>query len=402
MENVQAISGYDVGSARLRLHQMLSGEIHGSPLIDIGATSLTGIRAGGLRGFRKDQALGNPIFATLALDPAECLGLGSDFIRTGLLFDQPEIKGGQYLDGLGVHWLWRDAAFSPDRHPLETAELVDVERHPHPQWSQPVQAIEFEAAQSGIVIADAPCPGLLDMCFLLRNTWQFMGDVTSDRPMASALLEWSMETIVQAYTYMLGKLTHDPDVVVYCDDFGSGDSMFFSPSDFREIVRPRMQALLSRLRGLTSAAFCFHSCGAIEPILSDIADIGFEIVNLDSSAKGMAVPQIRQKLPSSMVLHGSHDLCALGAAVANQDKARVAFLITELAESAPVIAGPMDSLSSIEEVYNAARGAAFIHNLSDDDFDSLRRIGPVRNIIEAALEKTLLSDGQLPVDAASK
>jgi hypothetical protein len=316
--------------------------------------------------------------------------LGSDFIRTGLLFDQSEIRDGKYLDGFGVHWLWHDATFSPARHPLETAELMDVGRHPKPKWLQPVQSIEPESAKSSIVIADAPCPGLLDMCFMLRNTWQFMVDITSDWRMASALLEWSMETIVQAYTYMLGILPRPPDVVVYSDDFGYGDSMFFSPSDFRKFIRPRLHALLSRLRGLTSAAICFHSCGAIEPILSDIADLEFEIVNLDTSAKGMAVQHIRRKLPSSMVLHGSNDLCSMGAAVAKQDKARIAFLITELAESAPVVAGPMDNLSSIEEVHNAARGAAFVRNLSDDDFDSLRRIGPIRGIIEAALEKTYL------------
>ena len=49
----------------------------------------------------------------------------------------------------------------------------------------------------------------------------------------------------------------------------------------------------------------------------------------------------------------------------------------------------MDNMSSLEEVNDAIRGAAFIRNFSDDDFQTLRRLGPVRSIIEAAVEKTL-------------
>lgn len=68
--------------------------------------------------------------------------------------------------------------------------------------------------------------------------------------------------------------------------------------------------------------------------------------------------------------------------------AEVASLITERAESAPVIAGPADSLSSSREISDAVRGASFVRNLSGDDFNALRRIGPVRSVIEKALERT--------------
>lgn len=36
--------------------------------------------------------------------------------------------------------------------------------------------------------------------------------------------------------------------------------------------------------------------------------------------------------------------------------------------------------------------AVFIRHFSSDDFEKLRNIGPVRNIIEAAIEKTLLEE----------
>lgn len=376
-------------SPKSRFKDMLAGAATGAPLIDIGTTSLTGIRAGAAPHLQAGTRVAHPIFATLPLDPINCMNLGSDFIRAGALFDPPVMEDEQVVDAYGVEWLWHQGSFSPLTHPLESADLGDIARYPRPQWQHQIQAAKSDLFNDSLVIADAPCPGLLDMCFMLRNTWQFIEDITENWRIASALLEWSLETIVRAYEYMLTSLPEPPDVIVYGDDLGYQDSMYLSPLDFRTYVRPRLKTLLSRLRHLTPAAICFHSCGAIRAILPDIADFGVELVNLDTNAKGMGIMDVRRALPASVVLHGSNDLGALGRAIANGDKAGVALLITELAQSAPVIAGPIDNISSKDELEAVVRGAAFIRHLSNDDFESLRRLGPVRSIIETAIEKTL-------------
>ncbi len=397
MENVQTVIADREDSARLRLHRLFFGALDVTPLIDIGTTSLTGLRDNAIPGSCDDgRGLGNPVFRTLALSPQDYRNLGSDFIRTGLLFNRPDITDGIYTDGFGVQWLWEDACCSPLKHPLEKASLSEAVNHPLPRWHQPVQGIGAKAMEFGLAIADAPCSGLLDTCFLLRGTWRFISDLTFDRPMASALLEWSVEAVSQAYEYMLGQLPVPPDVIVYSDDLGFKDNMFFSPPDFRKYLLPNFCTLISRLRNLTSAAICFHSCGSINPILSDIADLGVEIINLDTKAKCMTVRDIRRKLPSTMILHGSNDLCALGAVVTVGDKAGAALLINELTQSAPVIAGPMDNLSSAKDVRNATIGADFIHNLSDDDFGRFRRLGSGHGIINTALEKTLQTKVESP------
>ncbi|ADL08279.1 uroporphyrinogen decarboxylase family protein [Thermosediminibacter oceani] len=380
-------------SLRMKLAELLSGKWNGPPLIDIGTTSLTGIQAGALPHLREDGAVAHPIYETLPLAPKECIRLGSDFLRTGLLFDPPVITGEAFTDAFGVQWQRDEGLLSPISHPLENAELKDILHYPNPEWRNQLQLVEPEFREAGILIADAPCPGLIDLSFMLRNPWRFMEDIAEKNwKMAAALLDWSLETIIEAYNYMLSSLPEQPDVIVYSDDLGYQDGMFFSPSDFRNLVRPYMHSLLTRLRQLTPAAICFHSCGAIRPILKEIAELGIELINLDTKAKGMDVLEVRRELPASIILHGSNDLCALGEAVANKNKARIALLITELAQSAPVIAGPLDNMSSAEQVLAAIRGAAFIRNFSSDDFEKLRNIGPVRNIIEEAIEKTLLAE----------
>lgn len=376
-------------SPRLRLEEMLANKKVGRPLIDIGTNSLTGLRKSALPHLFENNMLTNPIFQTISLEQEDCKRLGSDFIRSGMIYDPQTIRGGCFTDAFGVEWLNSDGIFTPSRHPLESSSLNDVEGYLKPEWWLPAHQVKQALSSDNLVIADAPCPGLLDCCFLLRGTWRFLDDITEKRSIAAALLEWSLETIISAYEYMLRSFERQPDVIIYNDDLCFQNSMFFSLSDFRSYLVPKMRTLLTRLRKLTPAAICFHSCGAISPILPDIANLEVEMLNLDPYAQGMDIRGLRQKLPAALILHGVNDLCALGEVLIKQDKAGIAYFITELAQSAPVIAAPVDSLSGADEVIAAARGAAFIKSFSDEDFMSIRRLGPVRSIIEKAIEKTL-------------
>lgn len=372
-----------------RLKELRAGKSTGTPLVDLGTSSLTGIRANAAPHLRNGNVVAHPIFQTLPLEPTDCIRLGSDCIRTGLLFDPPQIEDEQFVDAYGVEWLLHQGSPSPLKHPLETAGLADIQHHPKPRWTQQVQTVVSGLSNTHVVIADAPCPGILDLCFLLRNTWQFLDDLATNSCVASALFEWSLETVDGAYEYLLRSLPQQPDIIVYGDDLGYQDGMYLSPLDYQSFVRPHLQTLLAHLRRLTPAAICFHSCGAIRPILPDLADLGIEILNLDTNAKGMSVDGVRRVLPALTVLHGSNNLGALGAALAQRNRAGIALLATELAASAPVIAAPMDNLSTAEDVNAAVRGAAFVRHLSDDDFEQLRHYGPVRSIIESAMEETL-------------
>lgn len=374
---------------RSRLDELLNGTSNGTPLVDLGTSSLTGIRTHAAPHLRNGNVVAHPIFGTLPLDPADYLRLGSDCVRTGLLFDSPEIENEQFVDAFGVEWLLHQGSWSPLTHPLETARCEDIQRHPKPQWNQRVQTVAPEFADTHIVVADTPCPGILDLCFLLRGTWQFLDDLASNSRVASALFAWSLETVASAYEHLLRSLPQKPDIIIYGDDLGYQDGMYLSPTDFQNLVRPHLQTLFTHLRRLSPAAICFHSCGAIRPLLPDLADLGIKILNLDTNAKGMDINIVRQTLPASVVLHGSNDLRALGAALAQRNRAGIALLTTELAASAPVIAAPMDNLSTAEDVNAAVRGASFVRHLSDDDFEQLRRYGPVRSIIESAMEETL-------------
>lgn len=365
-------------------------------LVDVGTSSLTAVRSAARPDLQVDNVVAHPVMETLALSASDCVALGSDCVRAGFLFNRVSPPAETLIDSFGVEWLRVDSALTPVRHPLEGATLAEIAKYPRPEWPQVVQ-IPHASHERNIVVADAPCPGLLDLSFVLRNSWTCLEDMTSNWRSISALLDWSLETIIAAYEQMLSALPFDPDILVYGDDLGFQQSMFVSEIDFRNFVRPRMRTLVSRLRRLTSAALCFHSCGAIRPILADICDLGIEIVNFDGGARGMACAELRREVPKHLVFHGCSDLVALGRGARTGNMASVALLVSEIIDSMPAIAAPMDNLHTAVDVEDAQMGAQILHELAPDDIAAVARLGPVRGIVENAVRRAQAAELPKPL-----
>jgi hypothetical protein len=369
----------------------------GGPVpVDLGTSTVTSVRAPGAPELAAAVGyVGHPVLQTVALAAADTAALGSDFARTGLLYERPAVVDDTFTDSLGIEWLWADNAAAPLRHPLEQADYLGVARYRRPELPSLVQVA---APPAPLSVADAPVSGLLETCFGLRGSWQFMADISDNWRVANALLDWSLDMVATAYERMLTALPGQPDVVLYGDDYGYQAGMFLSDADFRTFVKPRLRTLFSRIRRVTSARLCFHCCGAVNAILPDLADIGADLLNLQRDARGMELARVRKALPADTVLHGYTDLRALGAALADGDRAAVAAIACELAKSGPAIAAPADCLADGAELGAATRGARFVRALSGDDVADLRRLGPVAAILDraAAAASETTTDGVTP------
>ncbi|TCK21302.1 uroporphyrinogen decarboxylase family protein [Pseudonocardia endophytica] len=375
-------------SARERFRRLLAGKPDGEMLVDIGTSTVTGVRATGapvLAG--QVGVVGHRVLQTVALAADDTRAAGSDFARVGPLFPPPTIVDEQFVDQFGVTWLWADGEPAPLHHPLETADIFGIAGHPRPEWPAEVQLATDASDQ--VVVADAPCSGLLETSFSLRNSWQLLTDLTENWREASALLDWAAETVAAGYEHYLAALPEQPDMIVYGDDFGYQASMFLSDEDFRTFVRPRLRTLLSRIRRATSAAVCFHSCGAIRPILPDLAELGVELLNLQYDARGMVIDEVRREIGDRVVLHGFTDLVALGRAVQDGDARSIAVLTTELAASGPVVAAPVDSMAGLDELLLASRASAFLRAIDATDWETLRAVGPVASVLRNAREHAM-------------
>lgn len=82
-------------------------------------------------------------------------------------------------------------------------------------------------------------------------------------------MEWKlklMEKVIEIYK---------PDVLMFHDDWGTQNGMFFSPEVWRELFKPQIKKAVDRCHEL-GVLFEMHSCGKMEEIIPDFVELGID------------------------------------------------------------------------------------------------------------------------------
>lgn len=112
-----------------------------------------------------------------------------------------------------------------------------------------------------------------------------------------AFMEWKirlMEKVIQYYK---------PDVLMFHDDWGTQNSMFFSPDVWRKLLKPQIKKAVDRCHEL-GVLFDMHSCGKIEDIVPEFPELGID------SWQGMEIndiPALKEKTGMKLGYHVTPD-----------------------------------------------------------------------------------------------
>lgn len=122
----------------------------------------------------------------------------------------------------------------------------------------------------------------------LRGMVNFLMDIYEDPDkvieMNEALLENHLKMVSKTCEYLDGIV----DIVRFGDDLGMNQNMFMSREKYQEIFKPFHTKLNDYVHTHSSMKTFLHSCGAIFPIIGDLAEAGFDILNpVQTSASGM-------------------------------------------------------------------------------------------------------------------
>lgn len=93
------------------------------------------------------------------------------------------------------------------------------------------------------------------------------------------------------------------DGVKWYDDMGYKGSPFFSPTAYRELLKPFHKKAVdwAHERGLVTE---LHSCGFIEPLLDDVVDTGVEMLNPLEVKAGMDPFRLKRVYGDKLAFHG--------------------------------------------------------------------------------------------------
>ena len=216
--------------------------------------------------------------------------------------------GESHVDEWGIEWTRQDGFNQITRFPLVGASPDHVRGYHFPEdriealvgLMAPVMVYRNEYFVGCDV---SPCA--FEMYWRLRGLEDAMADFAADRDLSREMVGRCAD-----FAYRLSEAAldrHEIDWLWTGDDVGSQRAMMFSPTDWRDLVRPNLQHLfeLAHSRHVFAA---FHSCGAIRPIIGDLVEIGLDVLNpIQCNCHGMDPLELKAEFGEHLAFMGGVD-----------------------------------------------------------------------------------------------
>ena len=227
----------------------------------------------------------------------------------------PRREGGWGLfapDGTEVaRMLASGGYFEPVHFPLARARTPeDIEAIPWPVMTAEEAAFiraQGERWRRETDYATLACFGgnILENGNFMFGFGEFMMRLAADRELVECFFDRLAAWHIANLEVFLPAVEGVADIVAVGDDLGTQTSLIVSPATYRELVKPRQARVYDHIRRHSSARLFLHSCGAIEPILSDLIEIGIEIINpVQIGAAGMEPAELKRKYGRHLTFWG--------------------------------------------------------------------------------------------------
>ena len=132
-------------------------------------------------------------------------------------------------------------------------------------------------------------------------------DLLLDRESAENLADILFEYKIAYWDTVLDGVGDEPCVVAEADDYGAENALLISPRLVRDIYLTRLKTLITHIKKRApQVKVCFHSCGAIRPIIPDLIDAGVDALNpVQYIAAGMELEGLKKDFGKDLVFWGA-------------------------------------------------------------------------------------------------
>jgi uroporphyrinogen decarboxylase len=326
------------------------------PPLDLGATSLTGMRPGcqkrlaELLGFRGPARPSNSGVDERILEWA-----GTDFRSVGAILDLPSPHTRQVsetcaIDCWGIERQKIYGEWQITRSPLKGATRQDLDQFAWPaarlgeallqKWELEAQRLQQDGRY--VVIAEHPVYGILELGCWMCGYDDFMMKMAADTDFVRAFFDIVLAIqmqVIEAYYGVLGPYLH---LTTSGDDFGTQRGSFVSPAMFAGLIAPYFEARIARTKQLANCYYWHHTCGAVARLLPQIIACGVELLNpVQTSAAGMDPEGLKAAYGDSLVFWGAVDVQQLlPRATPNEVRQEVRRLIKVLGRDGGYVSAP--------------------------------------------------------------
>ncbi len=197
-----------------------------------------------------------------------------------------DISPTAYVDLWGTLWKRRPDGlyFEATGSPLRCASIDDLDRYPWPDLAHPSRFAGLrEQARSiqqrGYAVVALSGVSAFEQAYVSRGIENWLLDLAANPDFALALMRKITDLMKASVCALLEEAGDYIDVLVTGDDLGSQHSTLISPRMYRRMIKPFHAELYGEIKKRTKAKIFYHSDGNIYPLLSDLVELGIDLLN---------------------------------------------------------------------------------------------------------------------------
>ena len=139
----------------------------------------------------------------------------------------------------------------------------------------------------------------------LRRMDNFLMDIYTDQLEVERLLDALMERHMATLEKVCEAVGDVVDILRFGDDLGMDTGMFMSREKYQEIFKPRHAMLNEYVHKNSGMKTFLHSCGSIYPIIPDLIEAGYDILNpVQTTARDMEPVRLKKEFGRDITFWG--------------------------------------------------------------------------------------------------
>ncbi|MFW9770221.1 MAG: uroporphyrinogen decarboxylase family protein [Candidatus Thorarchaeota archaeon] len=242
------------------------------------------------------------------------------------------------------------------------ADFTEVEQIEEFDWPDPEEPSRMEGVRAlakqlheetdYAVVGYGGGPfGIVEMpAHFMRGFDKFLVDLLRRTDLAEAMMEKSMRLAIEMNRVFLDEVGEYLDIFQFGDDLGHQNGLVMSPRVYRSMIKDRHKKIYDDIhRRAPHVKILHHTCGAVEPLIQDLIDVGVDILNpIQPLAKGMESSSLKKKYGDKLAFHGGIDIQRVMAAQGSIEDVRgeVDTRIDALAHGGGYILAPAHNIQS--------------------------------------------------------
>lgn len=139
----------------------------------------------------------------------------------------------------------------------------------------------------------------------LRRMDNFLMDIYTEPEEVERLLDALMERHLATLEKVCAAVGDVVDILRFGDDLGIDTGMFMSKEKYQELFKPRHALLNAYVHKHSNMKTFLHSCGSLYPIIPDLIEAGYDILNpVQTTARDMEPERLKREFGKDITFWG--------------------------------------------------------------------------------------------------